>query len=343
MDYDIIFNRYIMSIIIKIKRNKLVKIIMDIVRGRFPISRKHKLYGKIFYPYYNLSHSMPDKDYDLYDKNGNKLDVYFIRDIHMAHEPARMSDYFLFDRYNYGLKTHFYSHNSMLQTMGNPDKRYGFLIESESLLPEDYKIFDKHKTLNQDFDLIFTYSADILEKVDNARFVPFYGDLYNSKLADEDVHRKKNKNISILSSNKLSCDLHKYRFDLAWLCKNEKLADTYGTFDNGPLVKIQDTLENYRYTICIENDIKPYFFTQKLICAFANQTIPVYLGATEIDKFFNPDGIIKITTKSDIREVLKSCTEEEYQKRLPAILDNYERAKEYKNPWNYIYEKYLKS
>ena len=62
--------------------------------------------------------------------------------------------YFLTDRFNFGLKTHFYSHQAMLETMGNPDKKFGFLFESMGIVPEDYKIFDKHKGLNKDFDLI---------------------------------------------------------------------------------------------------------------------------------------------------------------------------------------------
>ena len=119
------------------------------------------------------------------------------------------------------------------------------------------------------------------------------------------------------------------------------MADTYGTFDGGELVPIQDTLKDYMYSFCIENEITPYFFTERIIAAFANQTIPIYLGATEIDKFFNPDGIIKITTKSDIEKVLKQCTKEEYERRLPAILDNYKRCLEYQNPWDYLYKKYL--
>ena len=34
-------------------------------------------------------------------------------------------------------------------------------------------------------------------------------------------------------------------------------------------------------------------------------------------------------------------TKEEYERRLPAIKDNYERVKQYINPYNFMYEKYL--
>lgn len=305
-------------------------------------SAKHLIYGKIYYPNYNLDLPFTDYDSNLYNEFGEKLKIFFYRDSVSAHSPYRSTRYFMWDRYNFGLKTHFYSHLHMLEQMGNPDKKYGLFIESEAIMRKSYEIFNKHKGLEKDFDLIFTHSAKILDKIDNARFVPFCARLWNLEAISDDAYKRKTKNVSILSSDKLMCDLHKFRFDLAHRCKRENLADTYGTFDGGPMVKMAETLTDYRYSICIENEVQPYFFTERLISALAAQTIPIYLGATEIDKFFNPDGIIKITTKDDIKEVLKQCTKEEYESRLPAILDNYNRALNYKCPMDYMYEKYLK-
>lgn len=297
--------------------------------------------GKVYKPYYNPVAPLNPKEHDIYNKDGQKMRTFFIRDIHIGFEPANESKYFIWDWFNIGLKTHFYSHNSMLETMGNPDKRYGFLIETEAIVPEDYKIFDKNPGLHKDFDLIFTHSADILNRVPNARFVPLCASLFGSDFAAPDQWIHKTKNVSILSSAKQMCDLHKYRLYLAQQCKENGWADTFGTFDGGTLLPIADTLRDYRYSICIENTVTPYLFTERLICAFANQTIPIYLGASEIDKFFNPDGIIKINTSSDIERVLKQCTADEYLRRKDAILDNYERAKKYANPWDYMYTHYL--
>ena len=249
----------------------------------------------------------------------------------------------MFDRYNFGLKTHFYSHNCMLETMGNPDNKYGFLIESEAIVPKHYDIFKKHKGLEKDFDLIFTYSDKILQTIDNARFVPFCATNNMVGKFEDNRWQYKTKNVSMLSSGKVMCNLHKYRVDLAKTCKSLNLCDTFGTFDGGPrLANEEDASKDYRFSICIENDIKPYYYTERLLTLFAMQTIPIYIGATEIDKFFNPDGIIKINTKSDIEKVLKQCTEEEYNQRLSAVLDNYNRVKNYTGPFDYMYENYLK-
>ena len=47
-------------------------------------------------------------------------------------------------------------------------------------------------------------------------------------------------------------------------CKNINNIDTFGTFDGGVGVAEVDTvLNDYRFSICIENDVKPYYFTER--------------------------------------------------------------------------------
>ena len=88
---------------------------------------------------------------------GENLEEYFIRDIVLANVPHRTSRYFYWNRYNFNLDTHFYSHRSMLATMGKPSRRYGLLMESEIIMNKDIKMFNTHKGLEKDFDLIFTH------------------------------------------------------------------------------------------------------------------------------------------------------------------------------------------
>ena len=323
------------------------QMLIDLLRGKkrsfsFSHCANHLKYGKIYYPVYNLDLEFKEGNSNLYNEYGEKLEEFFIRDIYDASRPYRQSRYFIFDRYNFGLKTHFYTHNAMFETMGNPDRKYGLLIESEAIYKSEYKKLYSHKSVAKDFDLIFTHSEKVLDTFDNARFVPLCAGLWNKEIKG-DRYMNKTKNISILSSDKLMCDMHKFRYDVAMLCKNNHLADTYGTFDGGDLVDVDTTLNDYRFSICIENEIKPYFFTERITSALAAQTIPIYVGASKIDKFFNPDGIIQISVKDDIEKIFKMCTKEYYEERIPAILDNYERALEYKNPYDIIYDKYLKN
>ena len=307
-------------------------------------------YNCIYEPIYNTDVKISSYVPKLYNNEGKEIEFFFIRDAIRAHNPYSYSKYYFFDRYNIELKTHFYTHNSMLEQMGHPDYKYGMLIESETIVPKDYEIFRRNKGLENDFDLIFTQSERLLNEIANARFVPFcsevwYGNDVSGGEWDPLAYQKKSKNVSIVSSDKLLCDLHKIRYNLAYKCKREKLCDTFGTFDGGNKIKLANSLTDYRYSIAIENEISAYWFTERITSCFASMTIPIYLGATKISDFFNPDGIIFITEDDckNIEKILKNCNEKEYEQRLPAILENYEKVQQFKCCGNFMYEHYLQN
>ena len=139
------------------------------------------------------------------------------------------------------------------------------------------------------------------------------------------------------------CHLHEVRIVLSQYCKRNNWADTFGTFDGGPICCIDDSLKDYRFSIIIENDVSDYFFTEKLTNCFAAQTIPIYLGARKINEFFNDDGIISISENQldDIESILKSCTVKYYEEHIEAIKDNYQRAYSYRNMYDWLYEHYF--
>ena len=308
-----------------------------------PIIGNLKTYKPLYNYYTPLSSEVPL----VYNSEGRPYDFFFIRDVHSAHIPYRnLGKYFILDRYNFGLKTHFYTHKAMLQTMGQPDRKYGMLVESRNIVPKDYEIFKKHKGLKHDFEKIFTFDDKILNEISNANFYPCsaaprYKE--KEKTLDSRVYEKKERNISFLSSNKSMCEMHKKRIEAAKYCFHNQLADVYGKAIGGDFVEIEDVLEKYRFSVIIENDQTDYYFTEKITNCFAAQVIPIYLGAKKIGDFFNPDGIITISEKDleNIDGVLKQCTEAEYERRLPAVLDNYQRVQEYRNMYDYLYEHYL--
>jgi len=308
----------------------------------------HSIYKKFYAPNYNLDHLINNQEPDIYNMSGNKMKTFFIRDIHFAHSPQSTSDYFSWDRYNFGLDVHFYTHNSMLETMGNPKKKYGYLLESEGIVPEDYKIFDINKGLNTEFELIFTHSEKILDKIENARFFPACAEIWYGKPAHggeihDNLYQNKTKNISMVSSSKNMCHLHNLRIQLISRLSKKGLIDAYGTFDGGGNIKIAESLTKYRYSIVIENFISPYFFTERITNCFASMTIPIYLGASKIDQFFNNDGIIRINESDyeNIEKILMQCSQKDYQNRFEAMMDNYNRSKKYINIHNKLYEDYF--
>jgi hypothetical protein len=232
----------------------------------------------------------------------------------------------------------------MLETMGKPNRIYGMLVESEIIVPDDYTIFEKNKGLENDFDLIFTYSDKILQTIPNSRYVPYYIRPWYGKgngILSLDNYKNKTKNISIIASRKEIVPLHKYRNMIARQCKTNCLADTYGTFDGGRFCDISEPFQDYRFSIVIENEITPYGFTEKITNCFAAMTIPVYLGASKIDSLFNPDGIIRFKISDDIETVLKKCTKEFYYERITAVIDNYKKVTNGKSADDIIYENYI--
>ena len=306
----------------------------------------HKIYGNFYFPCYNLDSPLNSNCPNIYNQDGKKIELFFIRDVHSAHLVYSNSKYFQFDRYNFGLDTHFYTHNSMLETMGKPKRKYGMLIEAEIICPDDYKIFLKNPGLENNFNLIFTYSDKILEKIPNSRYVPYYikpGYKHLNTIGSSENYNNKSKNISIIASGKETVHLHKYRNSIARQCKTSFLADTYGTIDGGRYCDISEPFKDYRFSIVVENEITPYGFTEKITNCFAAMTIPVYLGATKINNIFNPDGIIQFKMTDDIEKILKFCTKEYYKERIPAILDNYNRININKSADDIMYEKYIQN
>jgi hypothetical protein len=268
------------------------------------------------------------------------------RDVPYSFVEGRSPRYIHWDRYNYGLKNHFYTHKDILQTIGAPIKQFAYFIESEAIVPEHYKILKKNKSLASEFDLIFTHSDYILDKYSNSAFLPGAGVWYGTELHGGNInplqYEYKSKNISIISSNKQLCELHSFRINLAQKCKAERLADTFGNFDNGPQCKVSEALEKYRYSIVIENYISSYWFTEKIMNCFASMTIPIYYGASKISNYFNLDGIIILPDMrlENITNVLKNCNKSEYQSKLPAVIDNFNRVQEFLSIEDYLYKHY---
>lgn len=280
----------------------------------------------------------------IYNAEGQPLETYFIKNRHSRHAPfGHEGRYFFWDRYNYGLDTHFYGPESMAHPLGKPSVKYGMLTESRTIVPQDYEVFHKHRGLEREFRYVFTYDERILNEIENARFYPIAAGIWNREMK-EGLYPGKDRDLSILSSDKTMCELHRFRLELARTCKKEQLADTYGRFDGGDYVQsVDETLDRYRFSLIIENDVSDYYFSERLTSCLAAQTIPVYLGARKIGDFFNTDGMI-LLEKPDIEEAkrrIRECTRETYEAKLPAVLDNYTRVQEYVNMQDYLYEHYL--
>lgn len=319
---------------------------------------KEKVYRYIKLKQFNRSNPAPPFDIwkpindvipETYNSEGRRYEYYYLRDIHSAANPyGDTGKYYIWERYNYGLPIHFYSHMEMFTKIGKPEKKYGMLVESRAIVPDDYATILKKKGFEKDFEKIFTFDDEILQKFDNAAYVPFSSSPWygrnNDLIYDSNNYEKKEKGISFLSSDKAMTRIHKVRIATARYCQTNGLCDVYGKVVGSKYVAIEEPLKKYRYSFAIENIQTDYYFTEKITNCFAAQTIPIYYGARKISDYFNLDGIIVITEEDfdNIETILKQCTKEEYERRLPAIIENYNRViGNYMNMQDYLYENYI--
>ena len=210
-----------------------------------------------------------------------------------------------------------------------PGYNIALLMEPRSLVPDAYKYVEDHADL---FRCIFTHDSKIL-RLPNAYFLE-WADVWLT------TDSEKTKGISLCTSSKDWCELHKARLELANYFKDRPEVDVFygdGSFkyDREHLTyKPEEYLEHYRYSIIIENDIDRLWFTEKLLNCFSTKTVPIYVGARTIHELFNVKGIIRVNDWHRIPYIVENLdTVKDYEQRREAIEDNFRRVERYKKPW----------
>jgi len=179
------------------------------------------------------------------------------------------------------------------------------------------------------YEMIFTYNDELLKYSDKFKWIFAMG----SWIKNPEIH-KKTKLLSMITSNKIGTEQQIYRYNFA--INNIGKFDIYGRGFR-EIVDKEEGLNDYMFSVCIENDTLDTYFTEKILDCFATGTIPVYKGTRNIVNHFNSDGIIFL---DDIE--LSELTPDLYNSKLSAIADNFERVKNYMLPENYMYDEYLK-
>lgn len=287
---------------------------------------------------------------ELYNSEREKVNVFYLQDALCCNQPysfvsGRKPRTILWDRNNYALPIHFYTHSEFFKQSKYGEKHFLFLQESEQICPNDYKKILCESELVNNLEALFTHSEKLLNKYPNAKIIPGGGVWYGTKThgghMDSFAYTKKNKMLSIVSSNKTQCRLHQFRLDLAKEMLRKDIGDVMGTVVN-KYVNIADSLTDYKYSIAIENCSARFYYTEKIMNCFASMTVPIYYGAHDIGKFFNLDGIIiieKPTIECAIKAI-KNCSSDDYNSRKDAIIDNYNRVQKYLCQEDYLMEHY---
>jgi hypothetical protein len=136
---------------------------------------------------------------------------------------------------------------------------------------------------------------------------------------------KKSKTISIVSSDLTDLPGHKKRF--AFVNKIiGHFKDEIDVFGRGFrfIDDKWDALAPYKYSIAIENNSVPGYFTEKLTECYLAQTYPIYYGAPDIDKYFSLDSMLKIDIddfQSSIYKIEKLIAEDGYESCQSSLVE----------------------
>ncbi len=163
----------------------------------------------------------------------------------------------------------------------------------------------------------------LVEAVPNSVLFPF-GSTWVPDWREVDT--AKDQLISCIVSKKRRLPGHQLRHEIAdWAIAQNISVDIIGHAYR-PFDKKKDGLAPYRFSIVIENSVQPNYFTEKLIDAVLCETVPIYWGCPNIDRFLDTRGMIICKDKDDIRRAVLAASEKLYQKKLPHLLAVKERA-----------------
>jgi hypothetical protein len=206
-------------------------------------------------------------------------------------------------------------------------RKFAWLLESKIITPQAVQfVKENYKTISSEYEILFTHNKEIYELADNFIYLPPHG----FWIEEPKIHTK-SKLISMISSNK------NYSHRLNWVNRLKDSVDLYGMGFNG-FDKKESALNDYMFSVTIENDVYETYWSEKILDCFATGTIPIYLGSPDIGNYFNMDGIILLTDDFEIN----SLNIDEYNRRIPAIEDNFNRVLKYNIIEDIIYDTWIR-
>ncbi len=199
----------------------------------------------------------------------------------------------------------------------NNKKMILIISEPSIICPKSY-----NKKYHKYFDKIFTWDDDI---VDNKKYFkyqipqPFITDI-------KPLSFNQKKFMVNISSNKISSylgELYSKRLEFIKYAENNSIElDVFGYGWNSDIKNYKGTTDDklktlsmYKYSLCFENIRLNGYITEKIFDCFFSGTIPVYLGAPNINEYVPKDCFIdasKFENKKELFDYLRNLKEEDY-------------------------------
>lgn len=197
----------------------------------------------------------------------------------------------------------------------NPDYIFFSVFGQEHLKFDCIKIFYTGENQSADFNLCdYAIGFDYLEFGDRYLRFPIY------LLYDESYHELKNRRIitdlsskigfcSFVVSNNNASPERDIIFNKLSEYKQVSSGGRYHNNIGGPVADKLEFLKKHKFSIAFENCSQPGYSTEKLLQAFAAQSVPIYWGDPLINHIFNEDSFINCHSFSSWDEVLARVKE----------------------------------
>jgi hypothetical protein len=242
-------------------------------------------------------------------------------------------------------------HFSRMAEFDNSDALKVLVLSSESMMSPNRSTI--HDVINNHtrYNLILSADDEINTFCDNAQLFPYGSTWLNRGKIDHPdglgcyepgpIFEREHKNfdVSFLASW-YDIDRPGYRLrQEIWNRKDEiEIPTTFYTstkcFSESPNplpAGEKDSLFDSQYHICIENQAMGHYFSEKVIDAFLTETIPVYWGCTNIEDYFDVDGMILFQTFDELKDKLNEITPSYYESILNIVHKNKHLALEFAN------------
>ena len=134
------------------------------------------------------------------------------------------------------------------------------------------------------FDHIFTCDKELLNLDPKKFHYISITDCWEHCQLEKKPKTRKTKNISAIFSDKQFLSGHRIRQLIYQKYQNNQAVDFYGTITGKRIEHKGEALLPYRFSLAIENCIKDFYFTEKVLDCLACKAIPIYWGGTEFIK-----------------------------------------------------------
>lgn len=250
---------------------------------------------------------------------------------------------------NHNYFTNLLKQHYEVEISSKPDYLFCSVFGSNHLKYDCVKIFYTGENLCPDFNLV-DYALGFHQITFDDRYLRF--PLYimyeeacekaqKKHLFSDDYYLSKKGFCNYVISNSISDSARDQMIQVLSSYKELASGGKYRNNVGGPVPDKIAFEKNYRFTMCFENTSAIGYTTEKIMEAFAGDTIPIYWGNPEIAKEFNPHAFINCHDFSSFEEVLKEVKRIDSDDRLFLEMIKAPIFTEASYTSNYLKEDYL--